>query len=237
MFQIKNLFVSIADSGEERLKKINMEIKAGELHIVMGPNGSGKSTLAHSIAGSPRYNITKGKLLFEGEEIQSLKPEERARKGIFIGFQTPPEIPMVNYYNFLRIMLEVNGKDIDDNRIKGTFERCGLPPEFLEREVNKGFSGGERKRAEMAQLLLLNPKLAILDEPDTGVDVDSIKYITGTINDILSRNASVLLITHSTKILENVPENFTVHVLIDGQIKAKSGPELVKKIEEEGFGS
>ena len=132
MFQIKNLHVTIADSGEERLKNINMEIKPGELHIIMGPNGSGKSTLAHSIVGSPRYTISKGKIIFYGEEIQDLKPEERAKKGIFLGYQSPPEIPMVNYMNFLKIMLEINGKDADENRIKGTFERCGLSEDFLE---------------------------------------------------------------------------------------------------------
>ncbi len=236
MLKIENLTVSIAETGDIRLKNINLSVGPGELHVLMGPNGSGKSTLANTIMGSERYKVEEGKILLNGEEIQNLPPEERAKKGIFVAFQSPPEIPMVNYMRFLRTVLEAHGLEVDDKRILGILQQVGLTPDFMERDVNKGFSGGEKKRAEMAQLLLLKPAFAVLDEPDSGVDIDSLKYIAGTINDILNRKSGVLLITHSAKILNQLPSNFTVHILVDGEIRAKGGPELINKIEKEGFG-
>ncbi len=236
MLKLDKLSVAIAETDELRLKNINLQIAPGELHVLMGPNGSGKSTLANTIMGSERYRVVSGKILLNGEEIQGLPPEERVKKGIFVTFQSPPEIPMVNYMKFLRTMLEANGLEADDKRIIGILEKVGLSPDFMERDVNKGFSGGERKRAEMAQLLLLKPAYAVLDEPDSGVDVDSLKYIAGTINEILNRNSGVLLITHSARILNQLPVDFRVHVLVDGEIRASGGPELIDKIETEGFG-
>ena len=236
MLKIENLTVSISETGDIRLKNINLSVGAGELHVLMGPNGSGKSTLANTIMGSERYKVEDGKILLNGEEIQNLPPEERAKKGIFVAFQSPPEIPMVNYMRFLRTVLEAHGLEVDDKRILGILQQVGLTPDFMDRDVNKGFSGGEKKRAEMAQLLLLKPAFAVLDEPDSGVDIDSLKYIAGTINDILNRKSGVLLITHSAKILNQLPSNFTVHILVDGEIRAKGGPELINKIEKEGFG-
>ena len=236
MLKIENLNVAIAETGEIRLKNINLSIAPGELHVLMGPNGSGKSTLANTIMGSEKYKVVSGRIILNGEEINSLPPEERTRKGIFVTFQSPPEIPMVNYMKFLRSMLEANGLEADDKRIYGILKKVGLSPDFMERDVNKGFSGGERKRAEMAQLLLLKPAYAILDEPDSGVDVDSLRYIAGTINEILNRKSGVLLITHSARILNQLPADFTVHVLVDGEIRASGGPELIDKIEAEGFG-
>ncbi len=235
MLKIENLSVAIAETGEIKLKNIDISIAPGELHILMGPNGSGKSTLANAILGSERYKIVEGKILLDDEEIHELPPEERTRKGIFVSFQSPPEIQMVNYMKFLRTVLEANGMEADDKRIYGILKKVGLTPDFMNRDVNKGFSGGERKRAEMAQLLLLKPSYAILDEPDSGVDVDSLRYIAGTINDILNRKAGILLITHSARILAQLPEQFTVHILVDGKIRASGGPELIDKIETEGF--
>ncbi len=237
MLQIEKLTAAIAETGEIKLKNINLTIGPGELHVLMGPNGSGKSTLANTIMGSSQYKIVEGSINLNGEEINNLPTEERAKKSLFLSFQSPPEIPMVNYTKFLQAILEANGMEVDLNRIKGVLRKVGLSGEFISREVNKGFSGGERKRAEMAQMLLLKPSFAILDEPDSGVDVDSLKYIAGTINEILNRNAGVLLITHAAKILGHLPSNFKVHILVDGEIRASGGPELVEKIESEGFGS
>ncbi len=233
MLEVKEL--SVAIDGQSKLRKINLNIAPGELHVLMGPNGSGKSTLAFSIIGSPRYEVLEGHITLDGEDITDLPMEERARKGLFLGYQNPPEIPMVTYRTFLMNALRIRGKEPEPERIKGIFQRLNLGEEFLAREVNKGFSGGERKRAEMAQMLLLNPKYAILDEPDTGVDVDSLKLIASTISDILQRDIGVLLITHYARILSLLPPHFTVHVLVDGEIRAEGGPELARRIEERGF--
>ncbi len=233
MLEIKGLSVSI--DGKVKLKDINLKVGPGELHVLMGPNGSGKSTLAFSIMGSPRYEIIGGKILLDGEDITDLPMEERARRGLFLSYQNPPEIPMVTYRTFLLNALRIWGKEPEPERIAGIFRKLNLGDEFLTREVNKGFSGGERKRAEMAQMLLFNPKYAILDEPDTGVDVDSLKLIASTISDVLHRDIGVLLITHYARILSLLPSHFTVHVLVDGMIRAEGGPELAQRIEERGF--
>ncbi len=233
MLEIKGLSVSI--DGKVKLKDINLKVAPGELHVLMGPNGSGKSTLAFSIMGSPRYEIIGGKILLDGEDITDLPMEERARRGLFLSYQNPPEIPMVTYRTFLLNALRIWGKEPEPERIAGIFRKLNLGDEFLTREVNKGFSGGERKRAEMAQMLLFNPKYAILDEPDTGVDVDSLKLIASTISDVLHRDIGVLLITHYARILSLLPSHFTVHVLVDGMIRAEGGPELAQRIEERGF--
>ncbi len=233
MLEIKGL--SVAIDGKVKLKDINLKVGPGELHVLMGPNGSGKSTLAFSIMGSPRYEIIGGKILLDGEDITDLPMEERARRGLFLSYQNPPEIPMVTYRTFLLNALRIWGKEPEPERIAGIFRKLNLGDEFLTREVNKGFSGGERKRAEMAQMLLFNPKYAILDEPDTGVDVDSLKLIASTISDVLHRDIGVLLITHYARILSLLPSHFTVHVLVDGMIRAEGGPELAQRIEERGF--
>ncbi len=233
MLEIKGLSVSI--DGTPKLKGVSLKIEPGELHVLMGPNGSGKSTLAFSIMGSPRYKVTSGKILLDGEDITSLPMEERAKKGLFLGYQNPPEVPMVTYRTFLMNALRVRGVDPEPERIMGIFKKLNLGEDFLSREVNRGFSGGERKRAEMAQMLLFNPRYAILDEPDTGVDVDSLKLIATTISDVLHRDIGVLLITHYARILSLLPPHFTVHVLVDGEIRAEGGPELARHIEEKGF--
>ncbi len=233
MLEITKLSVGI--DGRPKLKDISLSIGPGELHVLMGPNGSGKSTLAFSIMGSSRYEVTGGRITLDGENITELPMEERAKKGLFLSYQNPPEIPMVKFRTFLMTALRVRGVEPEPERIAGIFHKLNLDEEFLSREVNQGFSGGERKRAEMAQMLLFNPRYAILDEPDTGVDVDSLQLIASTISDVLHRDIGVLLITHYARILSLLPPRFTVHVLVDGEIRAEGGPELARHIEEKGF--
>jgi len=234
MFEVKNLEVHIEDTP--KLKGINLKVKPGELHVIMGPNGSGKTTLAMSLMGHPRYRVTNGEILLNGEKINELPMFERTRKGLFMSFQHPVEIDSLRYLTFLLEILKKNGKNPDIDWIKRVFEKMGLSEEFLQRNVNAGFSGGEKKRAELAQMLLLSPKYAILDEPDTGVDVDSMKYIAGAINESLSRGTGIILITHYARILNEIGKGFFVHILAGGEIKAEGGPELAEKIEKQGFG-
>ncbi|NJE02844.1 Fe-S cluster assembly ATPase SufC [Thermococcus sp. MV11] len=235
MLKVENLHVKVAD--KEILKGVDFELASGELHVVMGPNGSGKSTLALTIAGHPRYEVSEGRILFEGEDITTAKPEERARKGIFLSFQHPVEVEGVKVINFLQRALR-NLRGIDEveayDRIFQAVEELGFDSSILSRELNVGFSGGERKKLEMLQAYLVKPKLLILDEPDSGVDVDSLKVIAGIIAKLHSEGTSILLITHYGRILEYLnPQR--VHVLKDGKLAISGGMELVKLIEEEGF--
>lgn len=235
MLKVEDLHVEV--DGKEILKGVNLELPAGELHVVMGPNGSGKSTLALTIAGHPRYNVTEGRILFEGEDITDAKPEERARKGIFLSFQQPVEVEGVKVINFLQRALK-NLRGMDEvqayDLVFKTVEELGFDKTMLSRELNVGFSGGERKKLEMLQAYLVKPKLLILDEPDSGVDVDSLKVIAGLIARLHSEGTSILLITHYGRILEYLnPQR--VHVLKDGKLAVSGGMELVKLIEERGF--
>lgn len=235
MLKVEDLHVEV--DGKEILKGVNLELPASELHVVMGPNGSGKSTLALTIAGHPRYNVTEGRILFEGEDITDAKPEERARKGIFLSFQQPVEVEGVKVINFLQRALK-NLRGMDEvqayDLVFKTVEELGFDKTMLSRELNVGFSGGERKKLEMLQAYLVKPKLLILDEPDSGVDVDSLKVIAGLIARLHSEGTSILLITHYGRILEYLnPQR--VHVLKDGKLAVSGGMELVKLIEERGF--
>ncbi len=234
MFEVKNLHVSIGET--RKLRDINLNVKPGELHVIMGPNGSGKTTLAMALIGHPRYKIDTGKIILNGEDITGIPMHERTRKGLFLSFQHPVEIDSLRYLTFLLEALKKNGKSPDVEWIKRVFEKMGLSEEFLQRNVNSGFSGGEKKRAELAQMLLLSPKYAILDEPDTGVDVDSMKFIAGAINESLSRGTGIILITHYARILNEIGKGFHVHILAGGEIKAEGGPELAEKVEKQGFG-
>ncbi len=234
-FRVENLFVKPREAEEVTIKGVDLTVKGGELHVIMGPNGSGKTTLSLGIMGSERYEVTEGKILLDGEDITHLPMEERALKGLFLAYQAPPEVKSVNFLTFLREGLKIRGKNGDDSIIKRAFARVGLDEEFLNRELYVGFSGGERKRGEMAQLLLFYPKFAILDEPDTGVDVDSLKLIAGTINEALEKGTGIILITHYARILELLPDYYHVHVLIGGQFRAHGGPDLAKSIEKSGF--
>jgi len=235
MLRVRDLHVKVAD--REILKGVAFELASGELHVVMGPNGSGKSTLALTIAGHPRYNVTGGEILFEGKDIIPARPEERARKGIFLSFQHPVKVEGVRVINFLQRVLK-NLKGIEEveayNRIFQAIKELGFDSSILSRELNVGFSGGERKKLEMLQAYLVKPKLLILDEPDSGVDVDSLKVIAGIIAKLHSEGTSILLITHYGRILEYLnPQR--VHVLKEGKMIVSGGMELVKLIEEKGF--
>jgi len=235
MLKVENLRVKVED--REILKGINFTVDNGELHVVMGPNGSGKSTLALTIAGHPKYQVIDGRILFEGEDVTNMPPEERVKKGIFLSFQHPVEVEGVKVIQFLQRVLK-NLKGLDEieayELIFNAVKELGLDESILTRFLNVGFSGGERKKLEMLQAYLVRPKLLILDEPDSGVDVDSLKMIAGVIDKLHQEGTSILLITHYGRILEHLKPN-RVHVIKDGKLVTSGGVELVKMIEEKGF--
>jgi Fe-S cluster assembly ATP-binding protein len=241
MLQIKNLHVEI--EGKEILKGLNLSLNSGEVHALMGPNGSGKSTLANVLIGNPKYKITKGEILFDEENILSLNPEERAKKGIFLSFQNPVSIPGVNIRKFLR---QAYNSLNPENKIsllefqeilEKKSEELNLDKSFLERYLNEGFSGGEKKKLEILQLLVLNPSFAILDETDSGLDIDALKIIARGINAFTKsgENKTVLIITHYKRILEHIRPD-KVSIMIRGEITASGGIDLVDHLEEKGYG-
>ena len=232
MFEIKNIHVEC--EGKEILKGVTLTINAGEVHALMGPNGSGKSTLSFAIAGHPKYKITKGDIMLNGKSILGLPVHERARLGLFLGFQYPQEISGISISGFLRTALASSGKSapavLDFYKLlKEKANVLGLSDEILKRGLNNGFSGGEKKRSEILQLSILKPKLAILDEPDSGMDVDGLKYIAEGIKQSAADGAGILLVTHYNRILSQVHPGF-VHVLVDGKIVQSGGPELAVDI-------
>lgn len=235
MLKAENLRVKVED--KEILKGINLIVDDGELHVVMGPNGSGKSTLALTIAGHPKYQVINGKIIFDGENITNLPPEERVRRGVFLSFQHPVEVEGVKVIQFLQRVLK-NLKNLDEIQayevIFNAVQELGLDNSMLTRFLNVGFSGGERKKLEMLQAYLVKPRLLILDEPDSGVDVDSLKVIARIINKLHEEGTAILLITHYGRILEHLKPH-RVHVIKEGKIVASGGIELVKSIEEKGF--
>lgn len=235
MLKAENLRVKVED--KEILKGINLIVDDGELHVVMGPNGSGKSTLALTIAGHPKYQVINGKIIFDGENITNLPPEERVRRGVFLSFQHPVEVEGVKVIQFLQRVLK-NLKNLDEIQayevIFNAVQELGLDNSMLTRFLNVGFSGGERKKLEMLQAYLVKPRLLILDEPDSGVDVDSLKVIAKIINKLHEEGTAILLITHYGRILEHLKPH-RVHVIKEGKIVASGGIELVKTIEEKGF--
>lgn len=241
MLQIKNLHANV--DGIEILKGINLEIKAGEVHAIMGPNGSGKSTLSKVIAGHPAYEVTQGEILFEGNNIEELEADERARLGIFLAFQYPVEIPGVSNsmlmrqaYNAMR--REHGEEEMDplefDDYVHGKLDLVEMDPKFLDRSVNDGFSGGEKKRNEILQMAVLNPKLALLDETDSGLDIDALRIVSDGINKIKSADKGVLLVTHYQRILNYITPDY-VHVLKSGRIVKSGGKELALQLEDEGY--
>lgn len=242
MLQINNLHARIED-GAEILKGINLEIKPGEVHAIMGPNGAGKSTLSSVIAGREDYEITEGEILFEGEDIVEDAPEERAQKGIFMSFQYPVEIPGVSVTNFIRTAInetrKANGLEEMPTKdmmalIKEKSELLGIKKDFLSRSLNEGFSGGEKKRNEIFQMLMLNPKLAILDETDSGLDIDALKIVSEGVNAFKNEGNAVLLITHYQRLLNYIQPDF-VHVLADGKIIKTGDRTLALELEEKGY--
>ena len=240
LLEIKDLHVEI--EGREILKGVNLVLKEGEIHAIMGPNGSGKSTLAYTIMGHPKYQVTKGDILLNGKSILELKTDERARAGLFLGFQHPQAISGVTLSTLLRTALTVRDEQrrppniIKFSReLKGLAQELNMNPELLQRYVNEGFSGGERKKNEVLQMLVLKPIFALLDEPDSGLDVDALRDVSKGINKLYEEtNAGILLITHYQRILSYVKPH-KVTILKNGLIVKTGGPELAAKIEEEGY--
>ncbi|SFB10116.1 Fe-S cluster assembly ATP-binding protein [Flavobacterium swingsii] len=241
MLSIKNLHASIED--KEILKGINLEVKAGEVHAIMGPNGAGKSTLSSIIAGNENYTVTDGEILLEGEDISELAPEERAHKGVFLSFQYPVEIPGVSVTNFMKTAINESRKargqeDMPANEmlklIREKSELLEIDRKFLSRSLNEGFSGGEKKRNEIFQMAMLEPKLAILDETDSGLDIDALRIVANGVNKLKSKDNAVIVITHYQRLLEYIVPDF-VHVLHDGKIVKSGGKELALELEEKGY--
>jgi Fe-S cluster assembly ATP-binding protein len=242
MLNVANLRAKI--DGKEILKGLNIEVKPGEVHAIMGPNGSGKSTLSNVLAGRDNYEATDGTVTFEGKDLLTLEPEHRAREGIFLAFQYPVEIPGVSNLEFLKTSLEClhayQNKPLLSavEFMKLAREKCrlvDLNTDFLKRGVNEGFSGGEKKRNEIMQMLMLEPKLCLLDETDSGLDIDALKVVADGINQLRSPERSFILITHYQRLLDYVQPDF-VHVLADGKIIKSGGSELALELEEKGYG-
>lgn len=229
----------VAVEGKEILKGLSLTVKAGEVHALMGPNGSGKSTLSFCLMGHPKYQITQGRILYKGEDLFGLSPDERAKRGIFLAFQYPTAIPGVTIANFLRAALRgVRGQEtpVKDFRqlVKTRLKALGIPDAFVNRYVNDGFSGGEKKRLEILQMAVLNPALAVLDETDSGLDIDALKTVAEGINAQRNPQRGILLITHYQRLLNYIKPDL-VHVMIDGRIVRSGGSELALELESTGY--
>lgn len=241
MLQIKNLHASVED--KEILKGINLVVNAGEVHAIMGPNGAGKSTLSSVIAGNENFEVTQGEILLEGEDIKEMAPEERAHKGVFLSFQYPVEIPGVSVTNFMKTAINESRKaqgleempaNVMLKKIREKSEMLEIDRKFLSRSLNEGFSGGEKKRNEIFQMAMLEPKIAILDETDSGLDIDALRIVANGVNKLKSQDNAVILITHYQRLLEYIVPDF-VHVLYDGKIVKTGGKELALELEEKGY--
>lgn len=241
MLQIKNLHATVND--KQILKGLYITVNAGEVHAIMGPNGAGKSTLASIIAGNENYTVTQGEILLENEDIAEMAPEERAHKGIFLSFQYPVEIPGVSVTNFMKTAINESRKargqeDMPASDmlklIREKSELLEIDRKFLSRSLNEGFSGGEKKRNEIFQMAMLEPKLAILDETDSGLDIDALRIVANGVNKLKSANNAVIVITHYQRLLDYIVPDF-VHVLMDGKIVKSGGKELAYELEKKGY--
>jgi Fe-S cluster assembly ATP-binding protein len=240
---VKQLHVAVEDT--EILKGVDLAVNKGEIHALMGPNGTGKSTLAYALMGHPRYKITKGEIRFKGKDLMALEPDERSRLGLFLAFQYPVAIPGVSLANFLRMAINAKrrAEDPEDKGIsipnfrtlvKEKMDQLQMPHEFAGRYLNEGFSGGEKKRAEILQLATLEPEIAVLDETDSGLDIDALRIVASGVNALAGPDLGVLIITHYQRILNYIKPDH-VHVMLDGRIVESGGAELAKDLEEQGY--
>ena len=241
LLEVRGLSASVG--GLEILKGVDLTVKTGEVHAIMGPNGSGKSTFANVLAGKPDYEITGGKALFQGQDLLAMEPEIRSRLGVFLAFQYPLELPGVRAWQFLKAAVDAQrvhaGEEelsarAFDRMLKEKVEMVEIDPELVKRAVNEGFSGGEKKRNEILQMAVLQPKLAILDETDSGLDIDALRIVSDGVNKLRSESNAVVLVTHYQRILNYIAPD-QVHVLMDGRIVRSGGPELAQELEERGY--
>ena len=241
MLEIRNLHASV--EGKEILRGIDLTIRDGEVHVLMGPNGSGKSTLSNVLVGNPKYEVTEGEVIFNGKNLLELEPEDRSHEGIFMSFQAPIEIPGVSMTNFMRAALNAKRKYFGQDPLPAADflkllrekrKLVGLDAHFMSRGVNEGFSGGEKKRNEIFQMAMLEPKLAILDETDSGLDIDALRIVAGGVNRLRSPENAAIVITHYQRLLEYIKPDF-VHVLYKGRIVKSGGAELALTLEEKGY--
>ncbi len=246
VLEIKDLHVTI--EGKEILKGVNLKTGPGEVHAIMGPNGSGKSTLALTLLAHPKYVVTQGDILLDGESILKLKADERAKKGLFLGFQYPTEVSGVGFSHFLRtaynsLSKALQGEDREvfitvrefQKYLKDNLKKVGLKEEFLSRYLNEGFSGGEKKRAEVLQMAVLKPNISILDEPDSGLDIDAVQSVAKAISEVAGKDATIIIITHYARILKFLKKLDFVHVFIDGKVIQTGDSTLADKLEAEGY--
>ena len=239
LLEINDLHVKAGE--KEILKGLNLKINKGEVHVIMGPNGAGKSTTAHAILNNPEYTKTSGKIKFEGEDITNLSTDKIAKKGIFMSFQSPEEIPGITVTNFLKFAKnKIDNKPVKifefKDTIKKYMEELNMNPKLIDRDLNVGFSGGEKKKNEILQMLVLQPKLAILDETDSGLDVDAVRTVSKGIDMFKNDDNAILIITHNNKILANLKVDY-VHILVNGRIVKTGDASLAKEIEENGYGA
>ena len=241
MLKVNNLHVSVED--QEILRGVNLTVNAGEVHAIMGPNGSGKSTLANSLAGRPEYVVTGGEVLYDGKNLLAMEPEDRARVGVFLAFQYPVELPGVRAWQFLKAAVdakrafageeETSAREFD-RMLRDRVQMVEMDPELTRRAVNEGFSGGEKKRNEILQMAMLEPKLALLDETDSGLDIDALRIVSDGVNKLRRPDNAIVLVTHYQRILNYITPDY-VHVLLDGQIVRSGGPELAHELEAQGY--
>ncbi len=243
MLEIKNLYVRVEESEAPILRGVDLKVNAGEVHAIMGPNGSGKSTLAQVIAGRDTYEVTKGEIIYQGKNLLEMKPEERACEGVFMAFQYPVEIPGVRNSYFLKSALNARRKyqgkaEIDAMEfltlIKKKMRDLNIDESFIDRPVNDGYSGGEKKRNEILQMAVLDPKLAVLDETDSGLDIDALRIVAGGVNALRSPDRAIIVVTHYQRLLNYIIPD-VVHVLVNGRIVKSGGKELALKLEEKGY--
>lgn len=242
LLKISDLHAVIAEDGTEILRGVDLELKSGEIHAIMGPNGSGKSTLAKVLSGHPAYEVTAGSVLYRGQDLLEMEPDERARAGVFLAFQYPMEIPGVSIANFLRLAVQSQNPDEEldifdfQEKLLDRMQLLEMDPSFAERSVNDGFSGGEKKRNEILQLAMLEPTLAVMDETDSGLDIDALRIVSNGVNKIFAERPemSILMITHYQRLLNYIKPHY-VHVMANGRIVESGGPELALRLEESGY--